>query len=381
MAERTAWFDTHPSLGERIRRARHSAQRGKFRATGPAHTLFSDFPALSRRATLAFYRGDLGDEFNPGRMMPTADLVAGQSEIQAGEAAVAGYFLGLLTNLRPLWPASGELERIRQGGGDVFPGLRRSLQAARRRLEEGCSEAAESARAYAAADARMLDAVQALALMRANFWIEPGDFQLRKGGAAQAGSAFREAEADQRSLALGLAGFEESMRSRLIAALGLLEDPEVRKALPDAPACAREADRLFPALGALARVQPRLESLRRTFHGLGALLENLEGNENAPEVEKQLRTHALAIRLELEAVGKGLEGLEYPFGARPLCPDLREYALDGLPPERDYPAHYAAAEEVLGRCYALYFRIFGRLALAAGRVEGALGLGPLQVGD
>jgi hypothetical protein len=49
--------------------------------------------------------------------------------------------------------------------------------------------------------------------------------------------------------------------------------------------------------------------------------------------------------------------------------------------EGDYGAHYAAAEEALGRCYALYFRIFGRLALAAGRVEGVLGLGPLRTGS
>ena len=58
---------------------------------------------------------------------------------------------------------------------------------------------------------------------------------------------------------------------------------------------------------------------------------------------------------------------------------LAEYALDALPAEGDYGAHYAVAEEALGRCYALYFRIFGRLALSAGRVEGVLGLGPLRV--
>jgi hypothetical protein len=61
--------------------------------------------------------------------------------------------------------------------------------------------------------------------------------------------------------------------------------------------------------------------------------------------------------------------------------DLAEYALDRLPAERDYAGHFAAAEEVLGRCYALYFRILGRLALAAGRVEGVLGLGPLRIAD
>jgi hypothetical protein len=223
--------------------------------------------------------------------------------------------------------------------------------------------------------------VQALALMRANFWIEPGDFQLRKGGATQAGTAFKEAEGEQRKLGIGLAGFEEAMRQRLASALRLLADPFVREKLLDARSCSHEVTRLLPVLTALARIQPRLESLRRSFHGMGILLENLEGNESAPEVDAQLKTHSLAIRLELEAVGSALRGLEYPFGSQSGAPDLADYALDELPSERDQAGHYSAAEEALGRCYALYFRIFGRLALAAGRVEGVLGLGPLRVDD
>lgn len=401
MSERTAWFDTHPSLSERVSRARRAASRGMFHAAGPAHTLFSDFVALSRKATLGFYRTDLGEEFNPSRVMATGDLITGQSEIQVGEAAVTGYFLGMLSNLRPLWlnaadmalgegdgPAPAAPDAGASAGGEsAVDGLspesgarwRARLEDARRRIEAGFPKASERSRAYAAADARMLDAVQALALMRANFWIEPGDFQLRKGGADQAGAAFREAEAEQRALAIGLVGFEDAMRRRLAAALRLLDDPEVRRRLLDARACSREASRLLPVLAALGRVQGRLESLRRSFHGMGILLENLEGNEGAPEVDSQLRTYALAIRLELEAIGKGLRGVEYPFGSSPS--DLADYALDELPSERNYAGHYTAAEEALGRSYALYFRIFGRLSLAAGRVEGVLGLGPLRVDE
>lgn len=392
MSERTTWFDTHPSLAERVRRARRAASRGMFHAAGPAHTLFSDFVALSRKATLGFYRTDLGEEFNPARVMATGDLVSGQSEIQVGEAAVTGYFLGMLSNLRPLWlnaadmaPDAEEGHLPLHGDEDAAAGLspessarwRIRLEDARQRLESGFSKASESSRAYAAADARMLDAVQALALMRANFWIEPGDFQLREGGAAQAGAVFRESEAEQRALAIGMVGFEDAMRRRLAAALRLLDDVEVRKRLLDARSCSREASRLLPVLAALGRVQARLESLRRSFHGMGILLENLEGNESAPEVDAQLKTYALAIRLELEAIGKGLRGVEYPFGSSPS--DLADYALDELPSEKNYAGHYAIAEEALGRSYALYFRIFGRLALSAGRVEGVLGLGPLRV--
>jgi hypothetical protein len=169
------------------------------------------------------------------------------------------------------------------------------------------------------------------------------------------------------------------MRLRLASALSLLSDPGVAARLPDAAACSEEVIRMLPILESLGKVQPRMESLRRSFHGMSILLENLDGNESAPEVEAQLRTHALALRLDLEAVSSAFSGLEYPFASPGGAKGLREYALDGFPSERDYGAHYAAAEELLGRCYALYFRIFGRLALTAGRVEGVLGLGPLKV--
>ena len=375
LREKTAMFDTHPSLAERVKRARHSVARGMFHATGQAHGLFLDFPSLSRRATMAFYRQDLGDDFNPSRMISTSDLVTGQSEIQVGEAAVSGYFLGLLTNLRPVWIAPSDLQ-----SSAGFPELRERLKHARSRLERASPRASELYRAFSAADAKMLDAVQALALMRANFWIEPTDFQLRHGGTGQAGTAFKEAEADQRSIGGGLAEFEAAMRIRLVSALGLLDDPEVRGRLSDAFASAREVTRLLPSLEGMGRIQPRLESMRRSLHGMGILLENLDGNERAGELQAQLRTHALAIRIDLEAVGAGLTGLEYPFGAHSSGSGLAGYALDGMPSEQDFHGHYIAAEEVLGRCYAFYFRILGRLALAAGRVEGVLGLGPLQIG-
>ena len=389
LSEKTAWFDTHPSLADRVRRARRTPVRGIFHAGGPSHNLFSDFPALSRRVTHSFYRRDLGDDFNPSRMISTSDLVTGQSDVQVGEAAVTGYFLGLLTNLRPLWLSPGDMEGVHDGvlrapvpmeilEPAESEKLKVRLRAARARIEKDHAGVAELYKSFTAADARMLDAVQALALMRANFWIEPGDFQLRKGGSIQAGQAFEEAEADQRDISVSLAVFEEAMRLRLASALRLLADPGVRECLLDARSCSHEVARLLPILGALEKIQPRLESLRRSFHGMGVLLENLEGNE-APEVESQLKTHALAIRMDLEAVETGLGGLEYPFGSMASPSSLPDYALDALPMEKDYGAHYAVAEEALGRCYALYFRIFGRLALAAGRVEGVLGLGPLQV--
>lgn len=377
--DKTAWFDTHPSLGERIIRARKGIVRGVFHAKGKAHALFNDFPELSKQATAVFYQQDLGDDFNPSRMISTADLVSGQSQIQIGESALNGYFLGLLSNLRPIWISSQDFNSDFSNPSAYFSLLRKDLDVARKKIESNANIAAQVYQELSLSDAKMVDAVQALALIRANFWVEPGDFQLRVGGAHQAAASFDAAETNQKLLGENLRDYEEAMRLRLVSAISLLQDPIVSSLLPDSQDCYREAIDLVPGLQAMAKVQPQLESLRRAWSGLGILLENYPGNEKTEELQVQLRAQALAIRLEMDVIRTEWANYTYPFAVHSHGNDLAAYAFDSMPEEFDFHSHYAVAEEVMSRCYAFYFRVMGRLALSAGRVEGVLGLGPIQV--
>jgi hypothetical protein len=258
--------------------------------------------------------------------------------------------------------------------------LRKLLNQARDTLEKESAKARRLYQDFAMADAKQVDAIHALSLLRANFWIEPEDFQLPKGGISQAEALFCESKAEQKEIADQLSVFESAMQSRLIAALGLLKDPVVGKHLKDAQAVSREVSRLLPCLQAIKSIQHNLESLRRSLHGMGILLENLAGNESASELELQLHAHTTAMALDLAAIKTGLGQEAYPFGHHSTGDDLAGYAISNMPPNHDFSTYHLATEEVLGRCYALYFRILGRLALAAGRVEGVLGLGPLQIG-
>ena len=375
LKEKAAWFDTHPSLADRIGRARQAMARGMFHSPGQAHSLFIDFPAVSRQATIAFYLQDLGDDYNPSRMISTSELVTGQSEIQIGEAAVNGYFLGLLSNLRPIWVTPSDLNRPTDSAH-----LRESLRNARATLEKQFEHAAELYRAYSLADSKLINAIQARSLIRANFWIEPKDFQLGGGGLIRADAALQAAELDQSMIAEKLSAFEAAMHVRLVSALGLLADPEVGNKLRDASANSREVLWLLPGLEGISKVQNHLYSLRTTMHGMSVLIENLEGNEKSLELLAQIKVHSQDIRSELEAIINGLGQLDYPLQSHTSETGMAGYALDKLPPLDDFAAHFAAAEETLNRCYAFYFRVLGRLALAAGRVEGVLGLGPLQIG-
>jgi Zn-dependent protease with chaperone function len=373
LQERTRWFDTHPSPAERVRRARAAPARGTFRAPGPAHALFADFPDLSRKATRAFYRQDLGEDFNPARMVSTAELISGHSDSQVGEAAVAGYFLGLSGGLRPF-----SLDPARLQGPEGPGDLMESLARARARVAAAWPSAAGLHRAFAAADARLVDAVQAKALLGAGFLIEPDDFQIEKAAMHHAEEARRKAETECRAASLALAEFEDAMRARLAVGLRLLASLEAAERLPDAGIRAREVTVLLPVLFALGTAHPALESLRVSYHALGALLENLAGNESEPALEAQMRAHAAAVRRGLVALREALQSHPHPFSPSSAGLSVASYALEKLPGEDDYAGLHAAAEDMLDRCHALNGRILGRLALAAGRVEGALGLGPLE---
>lgn len=60
---RTGILNSHPSDGDRIRRARRAGQPGIFHLTLPAKLLFANFDAVSKQVTLTHYRGHMGLKF------------------------------------------------------------------------------------------------------------------------------------------------------------------------------------------------------------------------------------------------------------------------------------------------------------------------------
>lgn len=69
----TGPFDTHPSPGDRIRRARQAAAPGFVQLEAPATALFSDFRILSGQVSLLHYADDLGLPVGQARFYSLAD--------------------------------------------------------------------------------------------------------------------------------------------------------------------------------------------------------------------------------------------------------------------------------------------------------------------
>src|SRR3989454_7397354 len=66
----TGVFDTHPSQGDRIRRARQAAEPGIFHLDGPASALFAKFEIPARQVTLLHYSDDLGIPTTAAKLAP-----------------------------------------------------------------------------------------------------------------------------------------------------------------------------------------------------------------------------------------------------------------------------------------------------------------------
>lgn len=69
----TGIFHTHPSPGDRIRRARQAGEPGVFHFDAPASVLFSNFEVPSKQVTLLHYQDDIGLPLEFAKLVPVED--------------------------------------------------------------------------------------------------------------------------------------------------------------------------------------------------------------------------------------------------------------------------------------------------------------------
>jgi Zn-dependent protease with chaperone function len=109
--QRTGWFDSHPSLADRIRAARRAQEPGVFHDDRPASELFSSFDHPARFVTLLHYTDDLDIPVTPDmllRVEAKAPVLAGETRLVAVAASrgaaslLDDYFLGALPLLQPV---------------------------------------------------------------------------------------------------------------------------------------------------------------------------------------------------------------------------------------------------------------------------------------
>ena len=165
-------------------------------------------------------------------------------------------------------------------------------------------------------------------------------------------------------------------QTRLISAFLLLRCPEVVKNIPNAAGLETEMDQLTPVFRFLGEIFPSLQELRRTTEALHAALEGFSD----PSKNRVALTKARAEQLQLELratlpdLKSRLANVHYPFD--PSRPDmmLAEYARAGIPAVHKLQATYNDCASHINRLMSLYFRVLGRLAFIALKVEEAMAI-------
>ncbi|MFO0888475.1 MAG: M48 family metalloprotease [Isosphaeraceae bacterium] len=368
---KTGFFDTHPADRDRFAAARRVDAPGIFHLDGPASDLFRDFDALSRAATIDYYRAVFGPGFTPDNLQPVSEVVQGTESLQAGQKALERLLLGSFTPARGL-PLPGE--------PPLPPEDRR---AAMRRLKQLRDEQPVVHEGYGLALSRQGDALGKLAMAeaatmmsRAGFKFKAADFHVPAANldAAQTAAQRADRQVDEQSQAL--AEFERLCSERLTTALGLLEDDAVAGRMNDPDPWRDEVRALYPIATFLAgRVWPRVLPLMQARIALLSVLQHYQGNEQNERLTNAILRGGRELRDRLQELKTALGGsLLYPFDHAQGEVTLEQFALPSVPAHDSIGDLLRAAETALDRLLPLYSRVLGRLALAAEEVERALGL-------
>lgn len=371
---KTGWLDTHPSDKDRIGVARRQNAAGVFHFDAPATVLFDNFAALSRNVTHDLYHAIFGDRFDSAMVRPVEQLVARQGRDLEALKAAGRYYQGMLSLIRPVWvprlvnsaPASAReaVERLKQ---------------ARRQILDGKDEYAGHFAQYDQADTQRLEAEQAIATFRARSQVGSGDFSVPMATREQACRVRERAEARQGAADQKMRDYETAMGERLAAAMELLFVPKLSARIDAAEAVQKEVAAVLPALAALGRRTDAVVGLRNAQAALAVLLGKFQERPRDLPLRDSVEAQAIEVHKQLVRLCENLTGIRYPFAQQQQQQSIsvRDYVAGGMPDELTLGGIYAAAEELLKSVHELYYRMAGRVALAAERVESLLGLPPL----
>ncbi|MCP4571414.1 MAG: M48 family metalloprotease [bacterium] len=115
----TRWLDTHPANRDRVASAERENAPGLLQTGSPATALFTDFDAVSARASAAFYAAALDQVIDERYLVPTTELLEDQERDVSRDAGIGRFFQGASGDEGPYFPefvtgpADTELEGLR----------------------------------------------------------------------------------------------------------------------------------------------------------------------------------------------------------------------------------------------------------------------------
>lgn len=381
---KTGLFDTHPADRDRIASARAEKCEGIFQIEAPARELFTDFPELSKLATLFWYQEALGKELRAENLFPTESVVKSRDERRGGIAALRRYHLDIISPVRPLFPGAPFENLAPDRAAEQILQVRCELQADQPAL-------LTAAKQWQDEDFRLLNILRVRALNLAGIRkIKAGEFDLPAFdydtlATMENTAASRRADA-RRTLdeAIG-----KSLR-RMMLALALRRQEQPKPApTPVAPEndsgeyelateSATGGDRLLETLRGMAAVASQVEELRVLVVQLAVLFSRVQPQENPQDLVNAILSLAARVHRLLAAIHADLRPLPYPYEHVEHNVTVSAFLLRHGVPAADNPGDIGGcAEALIEGYYDLYVRLLADLSAAAEEVETSLGFDSL----
>lgn len=363
---RTGLFDTHPAHRDRIAAALARAEPGLIGVDAPAARLFADPGGLSRSATLAYYRDEIGIDVSTVTLVPTATLAGEYTARTAALEAAHRYFQG------PLPAAAGFRLFVRDEPLPVLPEV--DIGVATRRVAGSRDAMLAALPAIRAALATYLeedaacDAAWATSILL-DAGVTPSDDTLTRDAArrrAEAASLRRTAALERLDNAC------DPIRSRLDAALRLRRRPEAA-----AVVSADEIDRRLRTLAALRDAWGWFpELVDRTLNVMFVLRALSDRETPTQALVTAFHDRLAGLREMIVGVRAALEGEPFPYEHAATNMSIGVHLVPELPAEDDHGGIIATAQAAMERENEMFLRLTAELVEQAEAIENSLGLPP-----
>jgi Zn-dependent protease with chaperone function len=379
---RTRWHHTHPSASDRIAAIKRENARGVFECDVSAAQIFTDFPEMSKMATIAFYTKMFGKRLKPQQIVPTESLVKIRDERKQSRSAMDRYFCGLL---HPLWPVF--LPRRIEPAVDRAAAAEKLLSL-RNDFAQTLPAAKPAVESYEAAEKKLATIAAARSIRSAGLKPDPKKLQIGSVDERDMRAIESQAIAEQQSASTAIDAALAIGISRLVTALSLVE-PEAPVELPDNDeefgeislkdaAGEGSEDRLLEGLTTMRAAAELIPQIGRDFGMYSAVYRQCkpEGNPQSLLHDIVSRSHALTKLLNrtYEALGTG----RYPYKHVEGEMSIARYLMPRIPNPRQVQSVGATCNSLLSGYSALYARIMADLSQRAEQIEADMGLPPLD---
>jgi len=362
----TQWFDTHPSHNDRVKNVQRLGAPGLLQLDLPSKYLFSDFDAICRQSTEAFYRWALGEEFSVAKLVPTSELIEQGAEQRQAAKALRRFFRDQVVGLRPVLPESA---------AEMAPDDPRQTARELAGVRESMLRVAESVDAdeYQRACAEVFVAQSEISLCD-TFPLSNQTHAIRN----RAQRRLREQMGIRDRAMCALQSFEQLARQRLTGAFQLLFSPALRSIPAEELAALRDsASSMLGICNALQPYVDRIAKLPEMAIRVRVLCSAYDDKNPFPPLVDRVLTTTSEILKVLRSIESELSEMPYPYEHARQGASIGAALVPKQPDHRDPIETHGTALSAVDRFCELIFRTLGRLSEIAEKVETAIGLAPL----